>query len=262
MHAPTAGRGNLESFRMAGRDEILEYARELLDLDSFPDYGPMGMQVAGSREVHRIACGVSASRDLFERAAETGADLVIVHHGLFWDNDPRVVDERIKGRLRPLFEADMTLAAYHLALDAHPEIGNNALLAEQLGVEVEGPFARIGYGGRLTDPTGIDGFVARVHDRLGWEPLVFAEGPDTIDRAAIVSGGAARYVAEAAAEGYDVFLTGEAAEPTLHTARELGIHFVAAGHYASERLGIQALASRLAERFAVDWEFIELPNPV
>jgi dinuclear metal center YbgI/SA1388 family protein len=222
----------------------------------------MGMQVAGSREVQRIACGVSASRELFERAAEADADLVIVHHGLFWDNEPRVVDDRMKGRLRPLFDADMTLAAYHLALDAHPQIGNNALLAAELGVEVEEPFTSIGVGGRLPEPADIDGFADRVRERLGAEPLVFAEGPDRIERAAIVSGGAARYVTEAATAGYDVFLTGEAAEPTLHTVRELGIHFVAAGHYASERLGVQALASRLAERFAVDWEFIELPNPV
>ena len=114
---------------MADRDEILAFAHELLDLDAYPDYGPMGMQVPGAREVRRIVAGVSSSLELFERAAETKADLILVHHGLFWDRDPRAIDEPLKRRLKALFDADMTLAAYHLALDAHPEIGNNALLA-------------------------------------------------------------------------------------------------------------------------------------
>jgi dinuclear metal center YbgI/SA1388 family protein len=247
---------------VARRDEILAYAHELLDLDAFPDYGPMGMQVAGSPEVRRIACGVSASRELFELAAASGADFVIVHHGLFWNNDPRVVDEAMRGRLAPLFSADMTLAAYHLALDAHPDVGNNALLASELGVVSERPFAKIGVGGRLREPASVDDFVARVRERVASEPIVFAFGPEQVTRAAIVTGGAARYVADAANDGYDLFLTGEAAESTLHAAKERRIHFVAAGHYATERLGVQALAARLAERFELEWEFIELPNPI
>jgi dinuclear metal center YbgI/SA1388 family protein len=247
---------------VAARDEILAYAHELLDLDAFPDYGPMGMQVAGSRAVDRIACGVSASRELFERAAVAGANLVIVHHGLFWDSDPRVIDDSLRARLKPLLDAEITLAAYHLALDAHREVGNNALLAAELGIEVERPFAAIGVGGRLAEPTAIGSFLDRVRNRLGREPLAFAVGPDVIERAAVVTGGAARYLAAAAAEGYDLFLTGEPAEPTMHTASELGIHFVAAGHYATECLGVQALAARLAERFDLGWEFIDLPNPV
>jgi dinuclear metal center YbgI/SA1388 family protein len=247
---------------VAARDEILAYARELLDLDAFPDFGPMGMQVAGTREVEQIVCGVSASRELFERAAAAGAELVIVHHGLFWDNDPRVIDESMRARLKPLIDGDITLASYHLALDAHPELGNNALLATELGIEVEGPFAKIGIGGRLAEPIGIAEFLDRVRKRVGQEPLAFPSGPDRIERAAVVTGGGARYVADAAAEGYDLFLTGEAAEPTMHSAAELGIHFVAAGHYATERLGVKALSARLAERFGLDWQFIDLPNPV
>jgi dinuclear metal center YbgI/SA1388 family protein len=247
---------------VARRDEILAYAEELLDLGSFTDYGPMGLQVAGAAEVERIACGVSASLELFERAAAAGAQLVIVHHGLFWNSDARIVDERMRRRLESLFRAEITLAAYHLALDAHPEVGNNALLARELGVEPERPFAEIGTGGPLAEPTTIDHFTTRVRDRLGSEPLVFASGPARIERAAIVTGGGGKLLAEAAAEGYDLFLTGEAEEPSLHTARELGIHFVAAGHYATERLGVQALSQRLAECFSLDWEFIDLPNPV
>jgi dinuclear metal center YbgI/SA1388 family protein len=247
---------------VAHRDEILAYAGELLDLAAFPDYGPMGLQVVGADEVAKIACGVSASRELFARAAAAGAQLVLVHHGLFWDSESRVVDPRMKGRLKALFAADLTLASYHLALDAHREIGNNALLARELGVQVERPFAGIGYGGRLVEPMPAETFIGEIRSRLGQDPLVFPYGPEHIERVAIVSGGAAKYVAEAAAEGYHLFLTGEAAEPTMQSARELGIHFVAAGHYATERLGVQALAERLAERFDLDWEFLELPNPV
>jgi dinuclear metal center YbgI/SA1388 family protein len=247
---------------MAARDEILDYAAELLDLDSFADYGPQGMQVAGADEVAKIVCSVSASLELFERAAAAGAQLVIVHHGLLWDKEPRIIDRRVRRRLQALFDADLTLAGYHLALDAHPEVGNNALLARELGVDVDGPFAELGAGGRLPAPEPLETFLARVRERIGPEPLVFAEGPDPVERIAIVSGGAGRHVTEAAAEGYDLFLTGEAEEPSLHLARELGITFVAAGHYATERLGVQALSARLAERFGLEWEFVELPNPV
>jgi dinuclear metal center YbgI/SA1388 family protein len=247
---------------VAGRDEILDYAAELLDLSAFADYGPMGLQVAGAEEVTKIVAGVSSSRELFERAAQAGAQLVLVHHGLFWDRDSRVVDRRLKGRLKALFDADLTLAAYHLALDAHPEVGNNALLAAELGVEVDAPFAGIGFGGRLPEPLPVETFVGEVRSQLGSDPLVFPYGPAQVERVAIVSGGAARHVAEAAEEGFDLFLTGEADEPTMHSARELGIHFVAAGHYATERLGVQALAARLADRFGLEWEFVELLNPV
>lgn len=246
---------------MAHRDEIVAYADQLLDVGSFSDYGPQGLQVVGAEEVTTLACGVSASRELFERAAALGAQLVLVHHGLFWDNEPRVVDARMKGRLKALFDADITLAAYHLPLDAHPEIGNNALLARELGVEVERPFD-VGVGGSLPEPISADDLVARVRERLGREPLVFAYGPAEVRRVAIVSGAGASRLPRAAAEGYDLFLTGEPAEPTMMTARELGVHFVAAGHYATERLGVQALAQRLAERFGLDWHFIELSNPV
>lgn len=247
---------------MADRDEILAFASELLDLDAYPDYGPMGLQVAGSPEVQRLACGVSASLELFERTASASAQMLLVHHGVFWDRDPRVIDDAARRRLKVLFDAEITLAAYHLALDAHPEVGNNALLARELGIDPSEPFGGIGFGGALEEPASVEEFTARVREKLGAEPTVFAEGPDRIERAAVITGGAARYLADAAREGYDLFLTGEPAEPSLHTARELGIHFVAAGHYATERIGIQALTKRLAEQFDLDWEFIDLPNPV
>ena len=247
---------------MADRDQILAFAAELLELDAYPDYGPMGMQVAGAREVDRLACGVSASLELFERAGAAGAQMVLVHHGLLWDSAPRMIDDAFRRRLKALIDPEITLAAYHLALDAHPEVGNNALLARELGVEPADRFASIGFGGPLAEPASVEEFAARVHEALDREPLVFAHGPDLIERAAVVTGGAAKYLADAAGEGYDLFLTGEPEEPSLHTARELGIHFVAGGHYATERIGIQALTLRVAEQFGLDWEFVDLPNPV
>ena len=247
---------------MAPRDEIISFANELLEIDRFPEYGPPGLQVVGAEDVTKIACGVSSSRELFERAAATGAQLVIVHHGLFWRNEPVWIDRRQRRRLEALFAADLNLAAYHLALDAHPAIGNNALLADALHVEVDGAFGEVGQGGTVREPVAIDDFARRVRETVGREPLVFAEGPARIERVAICSGGAAGELIRAAHEGYDLFLTGGPGEPSLQTARELGIHFVAAGHHATERLGVQALSQHLSDRFGVDWAFIELENPV
>jgi dinuclear metal center YbgI/SA1388 family protein len=247
---------------MARRDDILEHAAELLDLDSFSDYGPQGMQVAGAENVTKIVCAVSSSLELFERAAAAGAQLVLVHHGLLWNSESRVIDARVRRRLQTLFQADLTLAAYHLALDAHPELGNNALLAHELGLAGDEPFGDVGRRGGLASPEPLETFLSRIRDRIAPEPLVFAEGPERVQQVAIVSGAGGRYLMDAAATGCDLFLTGEPEEPSLHLARELGITFVAAGHYATERLGVQALGARLADTFDLEWEFIDLPNPV
>ena len=247
---------------MARRDDILEFAHELLDLDAFPDYGPMGLQVVGAEGVTKVAAGVSSSRELFERAAQAGAELLIVHHGLFWENDPRVVDRQMKARLQPLFDADITLAAYHLALDAHPEIGNNALLARLIGVDPRDRVLEWGFGGELAVPASLEELAGRLQQATGRQPQVFDGGPETIERVAVITGGAAKLLAQVAALGYDAYVTGEPAEPTLHAARELGVHFLAGGHYATETFGIKALAQKLAERFDLDWEFLDLPNPV
>jgi dinuclear metal center YbgI/SA1388 family protein len=156
----------------------------------------------------------------------------------------------------------MTLAAYHLPLDAHPELGNNAQLAARLGVEVERPFGELGVGGFLRDPADLLEVVERIRELAGREPLVFPEGPTPVSRVAVSSGGGGYDLIQAAREGYDLFLTGEPEEPSFHAARELGITLVAAGHHATERLGVQALAAHLADRFALDWSFVEVENPV
>ena len=246
----------------ADRDELLAYADALLEIGRFRDAQPNGAQVLGSREVARIACGVSSNRELLERARDTGAELVLVHHGLFWRTEPQLVDARMRGRLQALFDADMTLASYHLPLDAHPALGNNAQLAQRLGVTVDRPFEEIGVGGSLAQPLSLSDLVARVRELADREPLVLRGGPDTVVRVAISSGGGGYGVIQAAREGYDVLVTGEPEEMATHAARELGITLIAGGHHATERLGVQALSAHLAERFGLVWEFVEVENPV
>ena len=218
--------------------------------------------MAGSDEVSKIACGVSSSRELFQRAGEAGAQLVLVHHGLFWRNEPLLVDRRLKGRLEALFAANLTLIAYHLALDAHAEVGNNALLADLLGATREGGFTSVGAGARFDEPVTIGELTQRLEQATGRAPVVFAEGAERIERVAVVTGGGGTRLIEAAHEGYDALVTGEPEEPALATARELGIHFLAGGHYATETFGVKALAARLADEFSVDWEFLDVENPV
>jgi dinuclear metal center YbgI/SA1388 family protein len=247
---------------MASRDDIVAFADALLDVEKWQEFGPAGLQVVGANEVTRVACGVSSSLELFERAARSGAELLIVHHGLFWRNEPLVIDRRLRGRLAALFAADVSLVAYHLALDAHPEVGNNAQLAQKLDVEPEARFGAVGLGGRLRSPASIPELAARVEEVVSNRPLVFSEGHSTIERVAICSGGGGFELIRAAHEGYDCLVTGEPEESSLHAARELGIHLIAAGHYATERLGVQALAGRIGEQFGLPWEFIEVENPV
>ena len=247
---------------MARRDDIVAFANELLEVERFPEYGLPGLQVVGAEDVTKVAGGVSSSRELFERARSAGAQLVLVHHGLFWRNEPLLVDRRLKGRLQALFAGELSLVAYHLALDAHRELGNNALLARRLGIEPDTMFSEIGVGGTLSEPVAIEELTRRFHEATGSEPLVFPEGPERIERVAVITGGGGDGVIQAAHEGYDAFVTGEPEEPALHTARELGIHFLAGGHYATETFGVRALGERLADEFGIEWEFLDLPNPV
>ena len=246
---------------MPARDEIVGYANELLEIERFPEFAPQGLQVVGSAEVTSIACGVSCSRELFERAVGLGADFVLVHHGLFWRNEPLVVDARLRGRLEALFRGDASLVAYHLALDAHPTLGNNAQLAARIGATTVGPFGGVGQGCTI-DAVSVDELAARVDEAVGRAPLVLRGGDGPIERLAVSTGAAGHDLVQAAHEGYDALLTGEPEEPSAATARELGIHLIAGGHHATERFGVQALAGHLAERFDLEWEFVEIDNPV
>jgi dinuclear metal center YbgI/SA1388 family protein len=250
----------------AKRDEILAYLRDYLSVADFRDYGPQGLQVEGNAEVRVVASGVSGSAALFEEAARAGAEMVVVHHGIFWDNESRVIKGGLKRRLELLLENGITLAAYHLCLDAHPEIGNNFLAARALGLRDIRPWAE--YNGRPIGFRGewsglpVDEAVRRVNELYGSNALAFTHGPETVRTAGIISGGAQGEVRRAIEEGLDLFVTGEASEFVMNTAREGGIHFLAAGHYNTETLGIRAVGDHLAERFGVEHLFIDIPNPV
>ncbi len=252
---------------MAHRDELIAFLDELLEPARFEDYGPNGLQVPGAEEVRTVATGVSAHLELFERAAEAGAQLVLCHHGIFWQGDPLALDHRRAARLRALFDAGLSLAAYHLPLDAHPEVGNNALICDRLGARRAEPLGEhkrrsIGWVGRYHEPVPAAEFLDRCAAAFGRAPLAFAEGPDTVGSVGVISGGAAKYLGEAIDRGLDAFVTGEPSEPGMADAREAGIHFVAAGHYASETFGVRRLGDLLADRFGVEHRFIEVPNPV
>jgi len=206
---------------------------------------------------------VSAQRPLAERAVELGAELVLVHHGLFWKFLPVGLTPVLAERLRPLFKHDVGLAAYHLPLDAHPEVGNNALLAAGLGCAEHEAFATIGRAGTFAgDGIAAAGLFARVEELTQRPPLVFDTGPERVRRIAIVSGAGASRLPLAVAEGFDAFLTGEPSEHVMADAREAGIHFIAAGHYATETFGVRRLGDWLAARFGVEHHWIDIPNPV
>ncbi len=240
----------------------------LLQPARFSDYGPNGLQVPGKASVARVATGVSASAELFERAIAARADLLVVHHGLFWGRGAAPIDAPMKRRLRLLFDADVSLAAYHLPLDAHPEVGNNALIARALGATELEPFAEhegetIGFLARFPgEGPGASALFERVAQLTERTPLVFDAGPERVESVAIVSGAGASYLPDAIAAGADAFLTGEPAERVMSEAREAAIHFIAAGHYATETFGVRRLGEHLGERFAVEHTFIDVPNPV
>jgi dinuclear metal center YbgI/SA1388 family protein len=241
--------------------DLIGHLDALLSPSAFDDYGPNGLQVPGTDSISTVVTGVSASVDLFERAAEHDADLVLVHHGLFW-GAIGPVDAQLKRRLELLFEHNMALAAYHLPLDAHPEVGNNALLADAIGATDHEPFVGIGVRARLPGISPED-LRARVRDATGGrEPLAFLAGPAPVSTIGIVSGGAAKHLDDAIAAGLDAFVTGEPREPAMNDAREAGIHFLAAGHYATETFGVRALGDRLAAEFGIRHVFADVPNPI
>lgn len=251
---------------MASRDRIIAFLDELLESESWQDYGPNGLQVPGAEEVELVVTGVSAHRELFERAAAAGAQLVLCHHGLFWEGASRAITPAMRARLEALFAADMSLAAYHLPLDAHPEVGNNALLCEVLGLERAERFGehrgrQLGFVGR-SDGLSLAQLAERCAATLGVEPLTFDFGPERIRSVGIVSGAGASSLAEAARSGLDAFLTGEPAEFVMAEARETGVHFVAAGHYATETVGVRRLGELLERELGVEHRFVDVPNPI
>jgi dinuclear metal center YbgI/SA1388 family protein len=251
---------------MVDLNSLENYCNELLATYAIDDYCPNGVQVdVGNREVRRLVSAVTACQAAIDGAVEMAADLLLVHHGLFWRGEPTSLIG-LKGlRVGALYRGDLGLMAYHLPLDAHPELGNNRLLGERLGLH--GGTAVADEGGLLwqadldTPESAIE-FAQRIQRVLDRQPLHLPGGAEQIRRVAWCSGAAQDHIEKAVALGVDAFISGEVSEQTTHLASELGIHYFAAGHHATERFGVQALGQHLAQRFDLEHHFLDISNPV
>ena len=246
--------------------DLLNYSNNVLEIERFRDYCPNGLQVEGKTKIKKIVSGVTASQALIDAAIKEGADVLLVHHGYFWKGeDARIIGLKYE-RVRSLIESGINLLAYHLPLDAHPLYGNNAKLAEILNLNIAGSFPAgsdaVGMYGTLKTPMSAADFSQKIASALDREPLHIGDNNEQIHTIAWCSGAAQNYIEAAAELGVDAYLTGEVSEQTVHIAREHGLHFYAAGHHATERYGVQAFAEHLASHFALNHQFIDIPNPV
>lgn len=252
---------------MINRDELIAYCDTFLESSSYQDYVPNGLQVAGREAIVTLVSGVTASVALIEAAIDLKADALLVHHGWFWrGEDARVIGMKQR-RLKRLLCADINLIAYHLPLDGHATLGNNVLLGEQLGFKQTGRFGNgpgggIAFHGEVDAPLTAEAMAGRIAAALGRTPLVLPGGAHPIRRIGWCSGAAQDTLAQAATLGLDAFISGEASERTFHEARELGLHYFAAGHHATERYGISALGNHLARKYGLTHHFIDIDNPV
>lgn len=247
--------------------ELETHLNKLLNISKFRDYAPNGLQVEGRAEVKRIVTGVTASQALLDAAVELNADAILTHHGYFWKNESPVICGMKKRRIATLLRHDISLFGYHLPLDAHPELGNNAQLGKLLGLQTESVMDErelqgVGNVGFLSEPQTLEAFGQRVQAALGREPLLITGGDNPIRRIAWCSGGAQGYIQQAIDLGVDAYLSGEISEQTVHSARENGVHYIAAGHHATERYGVKALGEHLVAQFKLEHVFLDLDNPV
>ncbi|RCS58566.1 Nif3-like dinuclear metal center hexameric protein [Parvibium lacunae] len=246
------------------RETLRQYMDDLLAVGQFRDYCPNGLQVEGKSEIHRIVTGVTASLSLLEQAIACQADAVLVHHGYFWKGeDPRVIHTK-RRRLAVLLAHDINLFAYHLPLDSHPTLGNNAQLAQRMGWQATGRFGEgeMGWLGQPTQTVTAATLQAQITAVLGRQALLVGESTRPVRHLAWCTGAAQGYLQAAIDAGADCYVSGEISEQTVHLAREAGVAYIAAGHHATERYGIQALGTHLAEEFSLAYQFIDLDNPV
>ena len=252
---------------MIGLTELVDYCDQLLDAASFQDYCPNGLQVEGRGEVNKIVSGVTASQALIDAALQQRADLLLVHHGFFWKGEDPCLTGMKRRRIRALLADEISLLAYHLPLDAHPGLGNNAQLAQRLGLVEQGRFGD-GRGpdlacyGSLPEALSSAGLSERIHQALGRRPQCISGTARPLQRIGWCTGAAQNYLEAAARRGLDAFISGEISEPSVHIAREYGIDYFAAGHHATERYGVQALGECLSKEFAIEHIFIDIDNPV
>ena len=248
------------------RNDLTAFLTNYLKSEEYKDDCPNGLQVEGTTEVVKIVTAVSASVELFEIAENQKADTIIVHHGLIWNFERPLYRGGYRERIRLLLKNNINLYGYHLPLDAHEEIGNNAQLCRRMGLKNMRPFGDIKgqYIGMKGEIDKVDkvSFFSRVTKIVDREPLIFDYGPDLIEKVGVISGGAQKYLTQAVSDGLDVYLTGEVSEHIMHYAKEEKIHFVAAGHYATEKFGIMALGELIKNQFDIDITFIDINNPV
>lgn len=244
--------------------ELSNYLDRLLDVGRYADYCPNGLQVEGRSEINHIVSGVTASMDLLEAAHADGADAVLVHHGYFWKGEAAAIAGMKKRRIAFLLKHDINLFAYHLPLDAHSELGNNAQLARVLGLTLIDHFGeqRLGALGTLPHQMGLAQLSTHIETRLARAPLVIGDPAREVTRVGWCTGAAQSYFDAAIALGIDAFISGEISEQTVHSARESGVAYIAAGHHATERYGVQALGEHLAASFGLRHRFIDCDNPV
>jgi dinuclear metal center YbgI/SA1388 family protein len=252
---------------MINRSEFVKYLNDTLKPWQIKDYCPNGLQVEGAEYIKKVVTGVTASQALIEAAIEQGADTILVHHGYFWKGEDQTIRGMKKQRLKRLLEHDINLLAYHLPLDIHPQYGNNAQLAKKLGITIEGGLeadikTSVAMTGRLDKPQSASEFAATIEVVLGRKPLVNSVNSDKIETIALCTGGGQSYIDMAGEQGFDAYLTGEASEKTIHSSREMNIHFFGAGHHATERYGVKSLGEHLAEKFSLEVTFIDIDNPV
>ncbi len=251
---------------MVALSELVQYCDTLLDVGAYQDYCPNGLQIEGRAEVNSIIAGVSASQALIDATLEQGADLLLVHHGYFWKGEAGPITGIKRNRIKALLANDISLLAYHLPLDGHTELGNNAQLGRLWGIECEGRFGSgpnggLGMFGSLPQPLSLDELARQIGEPLQREPLVIEGGEHPVRRVGWCSGAAQDYIEAAAALGLDAYISGEISEPTVHAARELGIHYLSAGHHATERLGVEALGRSMSEYFSLEFQFVDIANP-
>ncbi len=247
--------------------EIELELKQVLHPEQFKDYCPNGLQVQGRESVAKLVSGVTACQALIDAAIDAKADALLVHHGYFWRGEDQSITGIKKSRIDALLKNDISLFAYHLPLDAHREFGNNVQLADVLGITIEGELGKqnnhpIGLTGTLDGELDFAALQALVENRLGRKPLAIEGESKSIRTIAWCTGAAQSYIELAVAAGVDAYITGEASEPTVHIARETGLHFISAGHHATERYGVQALGKYLADKFAIEHQFIDIDNPV
>ena len=246
---------------------LLAYLDDLLRPQLFRDYCPNGLQIEGKKQVNKVITGVTASQALIDAAIAKGADAIFVHHGYFWKNESPNITAMKRNRIKALLSNDINLYAYHLPLDAHPTLGNNAQLAARLGISGNEPLQpgkelSVVRRGDFPQPRSLSELKHLIEQQLHRTPLIEASGPEQINSVAWCTGGGQGYIELAAEAGIDVFITGEASEQTIHTAREMGLHFIAAGHHATERYGAMAVGEHLAAELDLAVEFVDIDNPV